>query len=352
MKLLSPFSMFGEQKGESGMSNLNILVSIPKGNIFNTFFNEELIRKLEEVGEVYWNEQSSHYTPEQFSEQLKDMDICITGWGVPNLDEAVLQNANKLRLIAHTGGSAKPYITDAVYDRGIRVVTGNEVFAESVAESVIAYALAALRDIPRYSGDLKQGKWPSSFYNEGLLDKTIGIVGYGMISQMVVQMLKVFHAKIKVYSRHISQEELDKHGMQKASLEEIFSTCDIVSIHSAMTPANYHMVTEELLDMMRDGALLINTARGAIIDEEAMCRVLARRNIRAVLDVYEVEPLPPGHRLMELDNALLMPHMGGPTIDRRLIVTESLIDNIHRFIEGRELKCEIDRFYASKMTNA
>ncbi|TCZ74681.1 hydroxyacid dehydrogenase [Paenibacillus albiflavus] len=332
------------------MSKLRILVAIPKGNIFSTFFSDDLIRQLEEVGEVCWNEQDTHYTSEQYGEKLKDMDVVITGWGVPVLDEDVLQNANKLRLVAHTGGSVKPYISDAVYEKGIRVVSGNEVFAESVAESVIAYALASLRDIPRYSSELKQGKWPTGFYNEGLLDKTIGIVGYGMISKFVVQMLKVFHAKIKVYSGHISQEELDKHGMEKASLEDIFSTCDIVSIHSAMTPANYHLITEDLLNRMREGALLINTARGAIIDEEALCRVLASRNIRAVLDVYKVEPLPAGHPLMDLDNALLMPHMGGPTIDRRLIVTQSLIDNIHRFIEGRELKCEIDSFYASKMT--
>jgi phosphoglycerate dehydrogenase-like enzyme len=332
------------------METLKILVTMPNGEIFNTFFNDELRSKLQEIGEVIWNDSTAQYTKSQLCEKIKDIDICVTGWGTETFDEEILSYANKLRLIAHTGGSVRPYVTDAVYDRGIRVVSGNEVFAESVAESVIAYALASLRDIPRYSGDLKNGIWPSSFYNKGLLDKTIGLVGYGMIAKMVVEMLKPFHAKIKVFSRHISQEELTKHNMEKADLPEIFSTCDIVSIHSGMTQENYHLITEELLNMMPEGALLINTARGAIIDEEALCRVLAKEKIHAVLDVYEVEPLPANHKLLEMKNAILMPHMGGPTIDRRMIVTRSVIGDIKLFLQNKPMKCEIDRAYAAKMS--
>ena len=332
------------------MEALKILVTMPKGEIFDTFFNEELESKLEEIGEVIWNDSIAQYTKSQLCEKIKDIDICVTGWGTEAFDEEILSHANKLRLIAHTGGSVRPYVTDAVYDRGIRVVSGNEVFAESVAESVIAYALASLRDIPRYSAELKQGIWPWNFYNQGLLDKTVGIVGYGKIAKMLVEMLKPFHVKIKVFSRHISQEELEKHNMEKAELSEIFSTCDIVSLHSGMTKENHHMITEELLNMMPKGALLINTARGAIIDEEALCRVLSKGEIRAVLDVYEVEPLPAGHKLMEMDNAILMPHMGGPTIDRRMIVTRTVIGDIKLFLQNMPMTCEIDRAYAAKMS--
>ena len=333
------------------VEKVKILVTMPKHRTFYTFFNEELIKKLEEVGDVTWNEsESKHFTKEELRDQLKDIDIVITGWGTAILDEEVLSRANKLRLVAHTGGSVRPYVTDAVYDKGIRVISGNNVFAESVAESVIAYALASLRDIPRFSNDLKQGIWPNGFYNKGLLDKKIGIVGYGMIAKMTVEMLKPFHPEIKVFSRHIDQEELDRHGMKKADLKEIFSTCDIVSIHSGNTPENYQLVNEELLNLMPEGSLLINTARGAIIDEEALCRVLAQGKIHAFLDVYEVEPLPLGHKLMELDNVILMPHMGGPTVDRRLIVTKSVIEDMKQFLAGKPMNCEITQAYASKMS--
>lgn len=335
------------------MNRLKILVTMPKHRVFYTFFNEKLMKKLAEIGDVTWNESDSQQlTKEELAIRIKDIDICVTGWGTPPFDEEVLVNANKLRLIAHTGGSVNPYVTDAVYEKGIRVVSGNNVFAESVAESVIAYALAALRDIPKFSTDLQQGIWPNGYYNEGLLNKKIGIVGYGMIARYTVEMLKVFHPdEILVYSRHIAQEELDRHGMRKAELAEIFATCDIVSLHSAMTPENYHLVTEELMDSMQDGALLINTARGGIIDEEALCRVLARRNkLRAVLDVYKVEPLPAGHPLFDLNNVILMPHMGGPTVDRRLVVTRSVIEDMQRFLSGEPMRCEISQAYAQKMT--
>ena len=238
-----------------------------------------------------------------------------------------------------------------MYGRGIRVVSGNEVFAESVAESVVAYALASLRQIPYHSVNLAGGIWPESFANRGLLNRSVGIVGYGMIARYVVGMLAPFHCPIKVFSRHIGQDELDRCHMEKAELEELFATCDIISIHSGMTPENHHLVTRELLQSMKPGALLVNTARGAVIDEPALCEVLAARpDLSAALDVYETEPLPAGHPLEKLPNVLLMPHMGGPTVDRRLAVTRSVTQDIRRFLAGQPMSCEISRSYAAKMS--
>lgn len=329
---------------------MKILVTIAKGNIFNTFFNEQLKGKLEDMGEVIWNESINQFTHKELCEKIKDVDLCVTGWGTEVFDEEVLSYANRLKLIAHTGGSVKPYITEGVYDKGIRVISGNDIFAESVAEGVIAYALASLRDIPHFSNELKQGIWPNKFYNKGLLNKTVGIVGYGMIARIVVGLLKPFKVKIKVYSRHIKQEELQKHGMEQCTLEEIFKTCDIVSLHSGMTKENYHLITEELLMSMKEGALFINTARGGIVDEAALIRVLKTGRINAVLDVYEVEPLPRDNALLEIPNVILMPHMGGPTIDRRFVVTESVIEDIKRFLVNEPMHCEISREYARKMS--
>jgi len=333
------------------MNKLKILVTMPKHATFYTFFNEQRMKELEDFADVTWNESAtSQFTHEQLCSFIKDIDVIITGWGTLPLDEEVLSHANKLRMVAHTGGTVKPYVTDAVYERGITVVSGNNVYAESVAESVIAYALASLRDIPKYSSELKQGIWPNGYYNRGLLNKKIGIVGYGMIAKYTVEMLKPFHPELLVYSKHISQDELDKHNMKKADLQEIFETCDIISLHSASTPETYHMINEDLLDCMQDGALLINTARGAIIDEEALIRVMQRKNIYAVLDVYEVEPLPADSPLTKLNNAILMPHMGGPTVDRRLVVTKQIIQEIERFLCGEPLICEISQAYANTMT--
>lgn len=330
---------------------MKFLVTMPvNGPVFSTFWNEELRKELESIGEVDWNESAVQLTKDELGERLFGVDIAVSGWGTPNFDAGVLAHADRLKLIAHTGGSVKPYVTEECYEKGIRAVSGNAVFAESVAESVIAYALASLRDIPGFSTDLKKGIWPEQFRNRGLLERKVGIVGYGMIAKYVVGMLKPFHCPVEVFSRHIGQEELDRQGMVRRNLEEIFSECDVISIHSGMTKENYHLITEDLLNRMKPGALLINTARGAIIDEAALCRVLKERDIYAVLDVYETEPLPADHELLSCDRAILMPHMGGPTIDRRFAVTRSVIADIRRFLAGDEMSCEIGKEYAGKMS--
>lgn len=330
---------------------MNILVTMPQHAVFQTFFGEDEKKALAQIGTVRWNTLGRQFTQAELGEALRDVAICITGWGTVPLTQEVLQHANALKLVAHTGGSVKPYVTDAVYEKGIRVVSGNEVFAESVAESVVAYALASLRQIPFHSQNLAAGIWPDSFENRGLLRRSVGIIGYGMIARYAVQMLAAFHCPIQVFSRHIQQAELDRYGIKQATLSEIFTSCDVISLHSGMTRENHHLISEPLLRSMKPGALLINTARGAIIDEAALCRVLADRpDITAALDVYETEPLPAGHALQACPNTLLMPHMGGPTIDQRLTVTRSVTQDICRFLAGQPMSCEISQSYAAKMS--
>jgi len=135
-----------------------------------------------------------------------------------------------------------------------------------------------------------------------------------------------------------------------ASLEEVFSTCDIISLHASQRPETYHMVNERLLGMLPDGALLINTARGSIIYEEALAKELEKGRFKAVLDVYETEPLPANSALRKMKNTILIPHMGGPTIDRRVFCTKMILEEIERFKRGEELEHEISSAYASRMT--
>ncbi|MEG1365774.1 MAG: hydroxyacid dehydrogenase [Oscillospiraceae bacterium] len=333
------------------MERLQILVTMPQGEVFDTFWNEELLAQLSGIGEVHLNQTDAQYTQAGLCQAIKNIDICVTGWGCPVFTATVLAHANKLRFIAHTGGSVRPLVTDEAYNMGIRVASGNAVFAESVAEGTVAYALAALRKIPLYSKGMANGEWKGGGENRGLLGRSVGIVGYGMIARHVVEMLSPFRCHVKVCSRHILEEELARQSMESASMEEIFKSCDIVSLHSSMTAENYHIITESLMNTMKNGALLINTSRGAIIDEAALCRVLAKRqDITAVLDVYEEEPLPPQHVLRTLPNALLMPHMAGPTIDRRFAVTQSILQDIRHYLQGEKLNCEISYEYAQKMT--
>ncbi len=332
---------------------MKILVTAPEGIIRESFLPKQVRDRLETIADVEYNCTDHNWTPNELREKLAGVDVALTGWGTALFDGYVLEKADKLKLIAHTGGSVTPVMSDEAYDRGIRVISGNDMYAESVAESVIAYALTALRKIPDYLERTGNGGWyENGEVWEGLLDQTVGIIGFGMTSRHLMRMGRAFRLKFKVLEKPYLTEDVQKeYGFEVASLEEIFSTCKVVSLHCGMTKSYYHLVNEKLLGMMPDGALLINTARGAVIDENALTAELKKGRIRAILDVYEEEPLKADSELRKLPNAYCIPHMGGPTYDRRWLISMALIDDILRFEKKEEMKLEITRSYASHMSD-
>lgn len=331
---------------------MNIFVAIPKGIVRDTFLTEENVRFLESLGNVKWNDRGRNCTPEEFADALVDMDVCVGCWGLCKFDEKVLAKANRLKLVAYVGGSVNYFVTDEMYARGIRVVCGNDAFAESVAEGTLAYMETALRNIPAAVRAFDESGWPKVYIRtESLLDQTVGIIGLGAISRYLIGMLKPFRCRIKIFSNHTSEEEAAALGVEKASLEDIFSTCKIVSIHWARTPQNYHRINDQLLSLLKPDSILINTARGDIIDEEALGRHLQAGHFRAVLDVYEKEPLDDNSPLKHLENAILLPHRGGPTTDRRAVAARLTLDDIARLQKGEPLQNEISSERAAMMTH-
>ncbi len=330
-----------------------VLVTIPVGKVRSTFLPKHICEYLEEKYEVFYNETESQFTGEELKKLLHGYDAVITGWGSAMLDEQVLKGNNRLKLIVHTGGTIGNLVDEYVYHNGIRVFSGNRLYAESVAEGVLTYMLMALRRIPDYIRLVKEGGWRTEGdLWEGLLDKTVGIVGLGTISAILIQMLQAFRVKIKIYSHYpVAQEFFDQYHCEIASLEEIFSTCDIVSVHSALNGENRGLIRREHFQLLRDGTLFINTSRGAVIDEAALIEELKKNRFRAVLDVYMEEPLALDNDLRKLENVYAVPHMAGPTLDRREIITKALIDEMSRFFAGeRCFTLEIDENIAKRMT--
>lgn len=332
---------------------MNILVAMPKGVVRESFIPPEAVQKLEALGKVKWNESPRHFTTEELKENIKDVDVCITGWGCKPFDKTVLEGNDSLKLVAHTGGSVANLVSEYMFEKGVRIISGNALYAESVAEGVIAYILAALRDIPFYANEMQAGRWsPINSYTEGLLDQSVGLVGFGAVARNLVKLLHAFNAKVKVYDPFVSEEVLRSYNIERAgSLEEIFTGSKIISLHTPKTPETYHMVDKRLIEMIPDGTLLVNTARGSVIDEQALGEELSKGRFKAILDVYEVEPLPADSNLRGLDNVILIPHMAGPTVDRRKYVIFELMEDIKRlFNKGETLKHEINKEYAMAMT--
>lgn len=335
---------------------MKIFVAIPQnedpGCVFHTFLTKTARTYLEERFEVCYNPYERELTAEEFREAVRDCDAVMTGWGSPRVTYDMLKDS-KVKVLAHTGGSVGTVADSSLYENGIRVISGNPVYARSVAEGVIAYMLTGLRRIPYYINEVRGGGWhgENGFYSEGLLDRTVGIIGLGAISRYLIEMLKVFHVKVKIYSSHaIEPQYLAENDAEQVSLEEIFKTCQIVSLHSALTSKTEGMIGKEHFDLMQDGALFVNTARGAVVREEEMIEVLKTGRIRAVLDVYCKEPLEQDSPLRTLENVYCVPHMGGPTLDRRQVVTMRLADDLIHFENGEAMEMEVSAEAASRMT--
>lgn len=330
---------------------MKLFVTMADGAIRDSFITDEIRAQIQAMGDVRWNNLPRELNEDELIASIGDAEAVLAGWGSAKYTKRVLDHAKNLRAILYTGGSVADLVDDEAYDRGVRVLSGNEVFAQSVGESVVAYALIALRRIPDYLGIVRDGGWRTpDFYNEGLLGQKVGLVGFGAVGRNTAKLLRPFGVDIYIHADHVSEEEAASYGARKASLEEIFSECRVVSIHWARTPETHHGIGERLLSLLKVDSLLINTARGACIDEPVLIRMLQEGRFRAVLDVYEIEPPPLDSPLRALPNVYAMPHMGGPTVDRRPFVTKALLRAAPDAMEGRETWLDVSREAMKRMT--
>lgn len=333
---------------------MKLFVSIPQNSVvMNTFLPDDVKMYLQERFDVTYSCFDRHLTNEEIAVYAKDADAILTGWGHCALDAERLKNTS-VKLIAHTGGSVADLVNQQIYNEGIRVISGNDLYADSVAEGVLAYMFMALRRLPDFVYHVRAGGWHpegEKDYTEGLLDQTVGIIGMGAVSKRIIKLLKPFGVKLKLYSGYpIDEKYLKENNAIQTSLEEIFSTCKIVSLHSAMNDRTRGMIGREHFDLLQNGAIFINTARGQIVREKEMIEALKENRFRAVLDVYCKEPLEAESELRKLENVYCIPHKAGPTMDRRPYVTMRLADDMVRFSQGDRLELEIGGEYASRMT--
>lgn len=322
---------------------------------YSTYFDESVVVKWKALGDYKENNLGHNLSFEELCSEAKEADVLITGWGQIPFTKEVVDALPNLKLIAHTGGTVAPLITDsAVYDRGIRVLSGNDLFGKTIAEGCLCYTLSSLRKMEQYLGEVRETGWRQSpWRTKGLFGKKVGLVSFGVIAKHFTRMLKVFDITPLVYSGHMTEEEAKEQGVILASLEEIFATCDIVSVHSARTPKTIGMINEKLINSLKPGALFMNTARGEVVDEVALIKRLKKGDIDAVLDVYtdelgyesgEIE-----NPYKELKNVIPMPHLAG-AIDFRKIIASELADDVLRYQKGEKMENEVLQEALARMT--
>lgn len=331
---------------------MRFLISMGAGPERDSFFTPYVLKELSKHADLIFNEFNERgLSKEHLINMIPDVDVLFSGWGTARVDSDVLKAANKLKIHAHTGGSVASYISREEYEKGIFVLSGNDLYAHSVAEGCLCYTLCAQRRIVEYNNTIHQGGWrPAPDHTLGLIGKKIGLVGFGAIAAYYAELLRWFQPELLIASKYAGDEEVLRLGARKATMEEIFSTCDVISLHAALNEENKNMITRDLLSLIKPNALFVNTARAGLMEEQILCEALKTKRFRAVLDVYHQEPLAEDNVLRTLDNVMLMPHIAGPTFDMREKVVLRLLEDILAIGEKKEYKSGISYDYAIRMT--
>jgi phosphoglycerate dehydrogenase-like enzyme len=277
---------------------------------------------------------------------LPGADACITCWGTPAWTSALLDEHPSLRLIAHAAGSVKNLIPADFWRRACRLTSNAPVIAEDVAQTTLALILCSLKQIWHFARQTRSGQWSggekSLFATRRLDGLTVGVVSASLVGKAVIKILQPYRCRILLYDPYLSQMDAHSLGVTLTSLPELMAASDVVTLHAPAVPACSRMINATNLPLLPDGALLINTARGMLIDEAALIRELQTGRIFACLDVTDPEPPAPDHPFRSLDNVVLTPHIaGGHTSNGRQMLGANSINEVYNYLHKGLLSYEV-----------
>jgi len=299
--------------------------------------------RMRELFDARLNLDDTPMTPEQIADAVRTADVLVPTV-TDMIGEALLKDPEcKLRMIANFGNGVDNIDVTAAHARGITVTNTPKVLTEDTADMTMALILAVPRRLIEGSTILTEGKnwegWsPTWMLGHRIGGKRLGIVGMGRIGQAVARRARAFGLQIHYHNRkpvHAKiAEELDATYWE--SLDQMLARMDIVSVNCPHTPATYHLLSARRLKLMRPDAIIVNTARGEVIDENALARMLESGELGgAGLDVFEHEPAV-NPRLLKAKKAVLLPHMGSATIEGRIDMGEKVIINIKTWVDGHK----------------
>jgi phosphoglycerate dehydrogenase-like enzyme len=276
---------------------------------------------------------------------LADAEVVVTSWGCAPLSAEVLAAAPRLRLLAHTGASVKPYATPASFAHGVRVTQAGDAMAYAVGEQALALTLALLHRVHRFDHALRSGAgWTvakAAPPRRELRGSVVGVVGASRTGRAYLALVRALGAQVLVCDPYLTDREADELGVVRVGLDELLARSGVVSLHAPVLPATVAMIGARELALMPAGGLLVNTARSALVDEAALLAVLRSGRIDAALDVFDREPLPVEHPLRRLPNVLLTPHEAAGTVGSRHRAGKIVIAELERFLRGEPLRHEI-----------
>ena len=272
---------------------------------------------------------------------LARTEVLITAWGAPVLDRAALALLPRLRAVVHAAGSVKHHLVPDFWLAGIPASSAADANALPVAEYTLAMILLANKAVLPLAAAYREE--PSidvlaGFPDIGNYHKRVGIIGASRIGRRVIELLRPFDLEVAVSDPYLTPGEAERLGVLRLELDELVRTSDVVSVHAPDLPETRHLMDARRLGLMRDGATLINTARGALVDQDALVAEVSTGRLNAVLDVTVPERLPIDSPLLGLPNVIVTPHMAGSLGTELRRMGDCAVDEVHRLAAGLGLR--------------
>lgn len=275
------------------------------------FFDAALLAELGELVDIDADRVLTSYDDSGAAE----VEVLITAWGTPTIDASALARMPRLRAVVHAAGSVKYFLSPEAWERDLRVTCGVEPNARPVAEYALAAVLWATKSVlpltERFRAERVSPDLTGDDTIDGAYGTTVGLLGASATGRALIEMLAPFHLSVLVSDPTIDAATAAEMGAEFVGLDDLFARSRVVSLHAPLLPQTRHLVDARLLGLMGDGTTLINTARGGVVDHDALRAEVVSGRLRAVLDVTEPEPLPAEDPMWSLPNVTLTPHVAG-----------------------------------------
>ena len=305
----------------------------------------ERLRKKLDVTYESWMDTSKLLSAEEFIERIQGEGIEIIVVEADFITREVFEKATKLKFVGVCRADVVYVDVKAATERGVLVVNTPARNATAVAELTLGLMLALMRNIPRAHQMVSSGKWvdPAVAYfsmrGAELGGKTVGIVGFGAIGRQVAKRVSAFDATVLAYDPFVEPDKIKEAGAKPVELDKLMKESDIITLHCSTAPEAMGLISAQRIAMMKPTAYLINAASAFVIDNEAIIKALQDRRIAgAAFDVFETWPVRPDSPLLEMDNVVLTPHIGGATDETIVRHSQMMADDIDRFLKGRRPK--------------
>ncbi|MCD6220131.1 hydroxyacid dehydrogenase [Candidatus Calescamantes bacterium] len=311
---------------------------IVNSSSFGKYFPEHL-EKLSRLGEWKRFSVDKNIDGESLAKELQGVNFIIASV-TPNYTKEFFEENKDVSLIARHGIGVNNVEVESATEAGVLITrVPGEMERDAVAEHTLALLLQVTRKInPAYQA-VKEGRWKdrAKFLGIELKGKTVGIIGFGNIGSRVGEILKKgFCARVLAYDPKLEEETIVERGGKPVSLEELLKESDIITFHASYSPENYHILGKREFELMKEGVIIINTARGELIDQEALIRAIKSGKVAGVgMDVVEGEPIGADHPLLALDNVVIVPHIATYTIESLKRMGDKVVEDVEKVSRGK-----------------